>query len=191
MTDETKPLKRNVIHDHPSNDGLLVLGLPATVLGLVAVLVGVDLITEFDHVSSLHFAVELTLIVLTTSVGGWLWVLLVKRIRFIRQAYQDAIEESGKWEERANTWRKENEALLSGLSDAIDLQLKAWDLTPAETDVGLLLLKGLSLKEIAQIRDVSERTVRDQAGAIYRKSGLANRNEFAAFFLEDLLTSRT
>ena len=36
----------------------------------------------------------------------------------------------------------------------------------------------------------TERTVRDQAGAIYRKSGLAGRAELSAYFLEDLLPSQ-
>jgi len=59
-------------------------------------------------------------------------------------------------------------------------------LTPAEREVGLLLLKGLSHKEAAT-RATSETTIRQQALAIYRKSGLRNRSELSAFFLEDLL----
>jgi DNA-binding NarL/FixJ family response regulator len=55
--------------------------------------------------------------------------------------------------------------------------------------VALLLLKGLSFKEIAQVRNASERTVRQQALAVYAKSGLGGRAELAAFFLEDLLVS--
>ncbi|MCZ7679332.1 MAG: hypothetical protein M5U28_11460 [Sandaracinaceae bacterium] len=54
----------------------------------------------------------------------------------------------------------------------------------------LLLLKGLSLKEIAAARDTGERTAREQARAVYRKSGLSGRAELAAFFLEDLLAPR-
>ena len=76
---------------------------------------------------------------------------------------------------------------MTGLSQAIDEQLQNWSFTQAEKDIGLLLLKGLSFKEIAELRQTSERTVRQQAGEVYRKSGLAGRNEFAAFFLEDLL----
>ena len=62
-----------------------------------------------------------------------------------------------------------------------------WSLTPAERDVALLQLKGLRHKEIADLRKTSERTVRQQALAVYRKSGLNGRNDLAAFFLEDLL----
>jgi len=63
-------------------------------------------------------------------------------------------------------------------------------LTPAEREIALLLLKGLSHKEIATIRSVSETTVRQQARSLYRKAGLSGRNELAAFFLEDLLGPR-
>ena len=49
------------------------------------------------------------------------------------------------------------------------------------------LLKGLSFDEIATVRDTKEKTVRQQATAIYRKSGLNGRHEFAAWFFEDFL----
>ena len=60
-------------------------------------------------------------------------------------------------------------------------------MTPAEREVGLLLLKGLSHKEVAAARSTGETTIRQQALGIYRKSGLRNRSELSAFFLEDLL----
>jgi DNA-binding CsgD family transcriptional regulator len=68
-----------------------------------------------------------------------------------------------------------------------DRQLRAWNLTPAERETALLLLKGLGLKEIAALQDKSERTVRQHAISVYRKSGLGGRAELSAFFLEDLL----
>ncbi|MCP5363623.1 MAG: response regulator transcription factor [Hyphomicrobiales bacterium] len=49
------------------------------------------------------------------------------------------------------------------------------------------MLKGLTHKEIAVLRETSEATVRQHATAIYRKSGLSNRSQLTAFFLEDLL----
>ncbi|MBZ0120481.1 MAG: helix-turn-helix transcriptional regulator, partial [Sandaracinaceae bacterium] len=73
------------------------------------------------------------------------------------------------------------------LGEALARQFERWQLTAAEREVALLLLKGLSLKEIAEARGTSERTVRDQARAVYRKAGLAGRSELSAFFLEDLL----
>lgn len=62
-----------------------------------------------------------------------------------------------------------------------------WELSPAEKEVALLLLKGLSHKEIAEVRGTSEATVRQQSRALYKKAGLTGRHDLAAFFLEDLL----
>jgi DNA-binding CsgD family transcriptional regulator len=86
-------------------------------------------------------------------------------------------------------WRDETRALLRGLGEAIDRQFLTWHLTDAERDVGLLLLKGLSLKEIAAVRVTSERTIRAQARSIYAKAGLSGRAALSAFFLEDLLAA--
>lgn len=60
-------------------------------------------------------------------------------------------------------------------------------LTQTEEGVGMFMLKGLSLEEVADVRETSERTIREQASAIYRKSGLAGRSTLSAFFLADLL----
>lgn len=76
---------------------------------------------------------------------------------------------------------------MRGVGAAMDMQFDAWCLTPAEKDVALLLIKGLSHKEIAQLRERAERTVRQQALAVYRKSNLSGRASLAAYFLEDLL----
>ena len=84
-------------------------------------------------------------------------------------------------------WRDETKALLKGLGEAIDRQFLAWKLTEAERDVGLLILKGLSLKDIAAMRTTSERTIRAQARSIYAKAGLSGRAALSASFLEDLL----
>jgi DNA-binding NarL/FixJ family response regulator len=72
--------------------------------------------------------------------------------------------------------------------EVIQEQLATWDFTHSEKDVALLLLKGLSFEEIANVRDTKEKTVRQQATAIYRKSGLNGRHEFAAWFFEDFLS---
>ena len=94
--------------------------------------------------------------------------------------------------EKENAELKTAEAaeLLRGLSDQIDRQFDRWDLTVAEHEVALLLLKGLRHKEIAAIRGTSERTVRQQAITIYKKAGIEGRTDLAAFFLEDLLAAR-
>ena len=84
-------------------------------------------------------------------------------------------------------WRTAAAGHVSGLSRAIATQFQSWGLTGAEADVAGLMLKGLAHKEIATLRQCSEATVRQHATMIYRKSGLTNRAQLTAFFLEDLL----
>jgi len=81
----------------------------------------------------------------------------------------------------------EAESLLQGLGKQIDMQFRTWGLTAAECEVALLMLKGLRHKQIASVRETTERTVRQQALTIYKKAGLDGRTDLAAFFLEDLL----
>lgn len=62
-----------------------------------------------------------------------------------------------------------------------------WDLTAAERDVAHFALKGLSLSQIAAMRNTSEGTVKTQTNAIYRKAGVSGRPQFLSVFIEDLL----
>jgi DNA-binding CsgD family transcriptional regulator len=89
----------------------------------------------------------------------------------------------------AEQFQKNNKAFTQGLSQAIDAQFELWQLSRAEKEVALFLMKGFSLKEIGQLRESSERTVRSQSNSIYQKSSLSGRAELTAFFLEDLLSS--
>ena len=73
------------------------------------------------------------------------------------------------------------------LGRAIDAQFAVWQLTPAEREVALLVLKGHGHKQIAGLTSRSERTVRQHAGVIYDKSGLRGRAELSAYFLQDLM----
>ncbi len=66
-------------------------------------------------------------------------------------------------------------------------QFDTWQLTSSEQEVTLALLKGLSFREIAELRDTREKTVRQQATGVYKKSGVSGRHELAAWFFEDLL----
>lgn len=84
-------------------------------------------------------------------------------------------------------WRAEARSLIDGLGATMRSQFERWNLSDAECEVALLLIKGLSLKEIAMLRETREPTVRAQARSVYAKAGLAGRAGLSAFFLEDLL----
>ena len=62
-----------------------------------------------------------------------------------------------------------------------------WQLSPAERDVAMFLVKGLSFGEIAEARNAKEGTVKAQANAIYRKASVSGRHELVALFLDELL----
>ena len=62
-----------------------------------------------------------------------------------------------------------------------------WGLTPAERDVALFSIKGLSTAEIAALRSTSEGTVKAQTAAIYRKAGVSGRPQLMSHFIEDLM----
>jgi DNA-binding CsgD family transcriptional regulator len=156
----------------------------AFTLGAVALLIAVDLVTDWNEgAHPLHMVLELAAFV---AVGAVTVGMLRRRERRIGVLSHDL----SRTREEAARWRQEAEQALRGLGEAIDAQFDRWELTPAEREVGLLLLKGLSLREVADVRGTSERTARDQARAVYRKGDLSGRSELAAFFLEDLLLPR-
>lgn len=65
-----------------------------------------------------------------------------------------------------------------------------WGLTPAERDVALFVIKGLTMAEIARLREASEGTVKAQTNAIYRKAGVTGRPQLVSLFIEDLMDGR-
>jgi putative tricarboxylic transport membrane protein len=126
-------------------------------------------------------------VVLLLALAAFLAILLVRRQRAAVHERDILSHDLESAREDAKRLSEESRLLLDGLGKEIDRQFDAWGLTPAEREVGLLLLKGLRHKEIAQIRNTSERTVRQQALSIYRRAGLEGRTDLAAYFLEDLL----
>ena len=62
-----------------------------------------------------------------------------------------------------------------------------WGLTPAERDVALFAIKGLSTSEIAGLRGTSEGTIKAQTNAIYRKAGVTGRPQLLSLFIEELM----
>lgn len=155
-------------------------------LALVLVLVA-DLIADAVGTSAVHVAIEVaaTGLALAAAVRVWMrWTAsrraLERRVRELGGQLRIATAD-------AERWRAEAREALEGLGAAIDRQCDRWSLTEAEREVAMLLLKGLSMKEIADARGTVERTARQQALSVYKKAGLGGRAELSAFFLEDLL----
>lgn len=71
--------------------------------------------------------------------------------------------------------------------DLLHERFAEWRLTPAEADVALFAIKGMSTAEIAALRKTSEGTVKAQTNAIYRKAGVSGRTQLLSLFIEDLI----
>jgi len=156
----------------------------AVIAGIV-LLVGIELIEEPDA-TPFELLLEVLKVapVVITSVGV---AVLFRITRRQRDEHLQVIRDLEVARLQGQRWRSESRALLNGLGEAIDAQFARWNLTDAERGVALLLLKGLSTKEIAAVRAGSERTVREHARSVYSKAGLTGRAALSAFFLEDLL----
>ena len=151
---------------------------------VIAALIALDIVADYGSgTDTAHLLTEGFVMLLAVSGAGALYAQLRSSRRLAEQLTVDL--KAARRE--AELFREEAGNALRGLGEAIDHQFTRWGLTPAEREVGLLLLKGLSHKEVAAARSTSETTIRQQALAIYRKSGLRNRAELSAFFLEDLL----
>jgi len=155
-----------------------------TLLGVIVVLITWDLWVDYSKGAG-GFHVSIESIVLLLAAGG-IGILLswLYRERVSAHALKRDLSEVRRESVR---WREDSRILIEGLGTAIQQQFTSWELTEAEADVALLLLKGLSLKEVAALRETSDRTVREQARCVYRKAGLSGRSGLSAFFLEDLL----
>jgi DNA-binding CsgD family transcriptional regulator len=157
---------------------------PLVLLLAIALLLAADIVADaLEGTTAGHIALELSAVVAAVGGAAALW-RAARRARAEAHALRGDLSTA---REEAARWREEARGALAGLGAAIDRQCDRWKLTAAEKEIALLLLKGLSLKEIAAARATSERTVRQQALAVYRKAGLSGRAELAAFFLEDLL----
>ncbi|MGE3176821.1 MAG: helix-turn-helix transcriptional regulator [Vicinamibacterales bacterium] len=179
----------------PTNVESRRAGIAAGLFGAIAILVGLDLLSDASTgADSEHLFAEalIMLLALAGLVALWrsLTVLRAKATRLEAEASR-LQGDLARAEGEALRYQAEARDALAGLGEAIDRQFERWGLSPAEREVGLLMLKGLSHKEVAGVRQTSEITIRQQALAVYRKSGLKGRSELSAFFLEDLLLPRT
>lgn len=156
----------------------------ASILAIVAILVGFDIFTDSrEGVVLWHVLTEA--FIAAVALAGVFYLL--RGTVTLRHQLQKEIEDFTAFKREAEAWRSESKKYIEGLARAIDQQLTKWNLTVAEKEVAFLLLKGLSLKEIAEVRKTTEKTARVQSMAIYAKAGISGRSELSAFFLEDLL----
>jgi DNA-binding NarL/FixJ family response regulator len=143
-----------------------------------------DLVTDSSRGASvMHLTAEGLIFIVATVLIIWLLNDLRRQRRTLEQLRLEVTGQQAAFTPAT----PELVETRQRLGDLIQQQFKAWELTDSEQAVGLLLLKGLSFREIAAVRETREKTVRAQASAIYRKAGVSGRHAFSAWFIEDFL----
>lgn len=150
---------------------------------LVLALVGVDLLYDIREHDFLEVTAQLLIYGLLVYVA-WIGFSFYK---LDKKALEKARRNIDSKSHQLASAVEKNQRLQEGVNQSMQTAFSSWKLTPAESAVAALILKGFSLNEIADLRGTSERTTRDQAAAIYRKAKVKNRIELTAYFVEDLL----
>jgi DNA-binding CsgD family transcriptional regulator len=75
----------------------------------------------------------------------------------------------------------------SALQGVIENHFDEWKLTASERDVAGLMVKGLSIAEIAGVRGSAEGTVKAHLNGIYRKANARNRAEVLSLIMDTLI----
>lgn len=145
-----------------------------------------DVVTDLkDQVPLSHIRHEIVLFGVAIIALIWQISGILKRDKKIKSLNFELLETKQSYQK----WVADTKESADKIRSSIDKQFNTWELTASEKDVALLLIKGLSMKEIADIRHTQEKTVRHQAASIYKKSSLSGRQELSAFFLEDILST--
>ena len=155
------------------NDKYILTGILIFIISFLFV----DMVADwFDRAPFYHFIVQ-TFVIMNTFVGlYWIW----KKNLFLQNTVVTKRNKIGELSQK-------NKELAYGLSLAVDHQFEKWKLSAVEKEIGYLLLKGFSLKEISEYRKTAEITVRQQSARIYEKARISGRIELSAYFMEDFL----
>lgn len=168
----------NVLH---SFERVIAIGV-----GISTIVLFLDLKADINQGFRLeHIVLEITAFLFCVGITCYALLTLWNKEREKIVVLQNKLVAS---EEEKEKWKSEAQSFIKGLQNSIEKQFNLWRFTDSEKDIGLLILKGLSHKEIADIRKTNEKTVRQQATCIYNKSKLSGKGELFAFFLEDLLS---
>lgn len=148
---------------------------------------GFEVVAEEEEVTSILEFILDTLEKALIIVGAGGVFFLLKNSREQQQERKHLANALKIARVEGQNWRHSAQTYMNGLGKQIENQFYEWKLSEAEREVGLLMIKGFSHKEIADLRGTAEATVRQQARNIYQKSNLPSKAAFCAYFLEDLL----
>ncbi|QYK12873.1 LuxR C-terminal-related transcriptional regulator [Shewanella rhizosphaerae] len=144
----------------------------------------VDIVADVQlEIPAWHIAQESVLVLLTVIATLYLSRDLMRRSRQVK-ALAHRLAQADKQIDNLSTQMR---AARQEYSQAVASQFDTWGFTKSEQQVAFLILKGLSFKEIAEVRQTKEKTVRQQASTIYGKAEVDGRHTFCAWFMEDFI----
>ena len=82
---------------------------------------------------------------------------------------------------------KQLDAAKGAFQSGIDGYFEQWELSEAEKDIALFTIKGMTISEIAEIRQTKQSTIKTQSSAIYKKAGVSSRSQLVSLLIEELL----
>lgn len=142
-----------------------------------------DLYIDFsEDLEPMHIVQESLLILISSSLFVFLIIDIRQRSNALKALRADLELSNAKVSKMTEELKRSKRDFFAAVQDQFD----RWQLTPSEKEVGLFLLKGLSLNEIAELRQTAEKTIRHQASSVYKKSECTGRHELAAFFFEEM-----
>ena len=122
--------------------------LAGMALSSFVLLLTLEIVTGGDELSLLDLLVDAVSILL--MIGAAVGVaLLAQRMHAQHEEKMALVRDLEIARAEGNAWRTKVRSHLAGLKAGMDKQFEEWGMTPAEREVGLLMLKGLSHKEIA------------------------------------------
>ena len=126
---------------------------------------------QYSPVETFHLIAEVISVLLMIFAIH----VLRGQMRFLRQQHQSDAQTL---------------SLLRGhFERVIAAKFDEWNLSAAERDVTLLILKGMSVAAIAAARGTASGTVKAQSTAIFRKIGVGSKSELLSLFMDEFLDS--
>lgn len=156
--------------------------------GALTVLALFDIFFDFKHGIPLRHILFEILVFLMGLIGlNYFAIMVTKRYKSQHETLETLKSDINKKDQELVSLSKKVKSYKDEFRAEVENTFKEWHLTKTEVEIAGLLLKGLSLKEIADLRGSNERTVRAQCSSIYKKSKLQSRSQLSSYFLDDLI----
>ncbi len=156
--------------------------------GALCVLALFDIYFDFNHGIPFRHIIFEILVFLTGLIGlNYFAIVVSKKYKSQHQTLEALKSDMGKKDRELVTLSNKVKSYKEEFRAEVENTFKTWHLTKTEVEIAGLLLKGLSLKEIAELRGSNERTVRSQCSSIYKKSKRQSRSQLSSYFLDDLI----